>query len=109
MVLYKLTLTRLSATYSAFCRNYGSHYTAAVQRYRSWNEEAIESMATQMETPWQNFVQSLSNFQAGIRDTIEGQFDQAMSQCKLVRYPRLWDPNTDDTRQVIGPVSRQAP
>ncbi|KAF2266375.1 hypothetical protein CC78DRAFT_459505 [Lojkania enalia] len=42
------------SSYSAFCRNYGTHFTNAIG-YRCWNEEAIASMKNDMSGLWNTF------------------------------------------------------
>ncbi|KAI0467376.1 hypothetical protein F4859DRAFT_494186 [Xylaria cf. heliscus] len=61
-------------TYSAFCRNYGTHYTAAVGS-RSWNQEIIEEMIKDMDTPWDEVQMSLDKQGEDIIESIDGLFD----------------------------------
>lgn len=51
---------RSAASYAAFCRKYGDHETPAVGSH-NWNEEAMESMISDLETPWQNLLSTLQN------------------------------------------------
>lgn len=46
------------ATYSAFCRNFGDHYTPTV-RAHNWNEEAMEKMVISLEGCWANLLSAL--------------------------------------------------
>jgi hypothetical protein len=41
-----------TASYSAFCRNYGDHCTNKVG-YRNWNKEALEGMTRDLVQSWQ--------------------------------------------------------
>lgn len=47
-----------TATYSAFCRQYGYHSTGAVGLH-NWNEEAIEGMVQDLSGPWQGLCSVL--------------------------------------------------
>lgn len=70
-----------SATYSAFCRNYGNHMTAATRVRRCWNDEAMQAMVTRMERPWQDFRQTMLRLEEGVSEAIETSFDRAIAQC----------------------------
>ncbi|KAK6227425.1 hypothetical protein QIS74_00980 [Colletotrichum tabaci] len=61
-------------TYSAFCRNYGSHCTKAAGGWHDWNEEIIAGMVTDLVIPWQRLC---SLFDAGIEQAIDS-VDESM-------------------------------
>ncbi|KAI0546704.1 hypothetical protein F4679DRAFT_403678 [Xylaria curta] len=61
-------------TYSAFCRNYGTHSTAAVG-IRSWNQEIIEGMTNDLNTPWDQLQMSLEQRGEDIIESIDDLFD----------------------------------
>ncbi|KAI0865909.1 hypothetical protein F4860DRAFT_458178 [Xylaria cubensis] len=63
-------------TYSAFCRNYGTHSTAAVGP-RSWNQEIIEEMTNDMNTPWDELQMTFEQRGEDIIESIDNLFDLA--------------------------------
>ncbi|KAI0183617.1 hypothetical protein EV127DRAFT_352330 [Xylaria flabelliformis] len=63
-------------TYSAFCRNYGTHSTAAVGP-RSWNQEIIEEMTNDMNTPWDELQMTFEQRGEDIIESIDNLFDIA--------------------------------
>lgn len=66
------------ASYAAFCRNYGDHTTAKMG-YRNWNEEAMESMVSDLEDPWEGFLLQLQDWQESfVSETIEVSTDWAI-------------------------------
>jgi len=65
------------ATYAAFCRKYGDHYTEAVGSH-NWNEEAIESMATALAAPWQTLTTTLQNQHDSADNLIQDLLDWAI-------------------------------
>jgi hypothetical protein len=48
----QLTIGACIETYSAFCRNYGTHSTPGAGGYRCWNEEALKPMNDHLVEPW---------------------------------------------------------
>jgi hypothetical protein len=50
----------LTASYSAFCRNFGNHTTEKVGTH-NWNEEAIEQMTRELTTPWQELRSAIKS------------------------------------------------
>ncbi|KAI5461911.1 hypothetical protein BGZ63DRAFT_423233 [Mariannaea sp. PMI_226] len=58
------------ASYSAFCRNFGSHYTATIGR-RNWNEEAIEEMTSDLQVPCSNFRNSINHREDEIKTLLD--------------------------------------
>ncbi|RYC53741.1 hypothetical protein CHU98_g12467 [Xylaria longipes] len=71
---FKTKIYQPQETYSAFCRNYGTHYTAAVGS-RSWNQEIIEEMIKDMSTPWNGVQVSLDKLSEDIIESIDDLFD----------------------------------
>ncbi|KAF4626102.1 hypothetical protein G7Y89_g12058 [Cudoniella acicularis] len=59
-----------STSFSAFCRNFGDHYTKVAGRH-NWNEEAIEKMARDLATPWQHLKSTLQHDLEGNRNQIQ--------------------------------------
>jgi hypothetical protein len=66
-----------TATYRAFCSNYGDHCTNAVGSH-NWNEEAIEKMIGSLAAPWQNLRLTLQNWHDNITASIEDLMDWAI-------------------------------
>lgn len=64
----------LAATYSAFCRNFGDYFTEKVGRH-NWNEEAIEQMARDLETPWETLKSTFSRDLEGRENRIQQLMD----------------------------------
>ncbi|KAH8648902.1 hypothetical protein BGZ60DRAFT_422535 [Tricladium varicosporioides] len=54
-------------TYKYFCQHFGMHKTEKVGQH-NWNAEAINKMASDLETPWQNLE---STFQRSLEQDIE--------------------------------------
>ncbi|KAI0448932.1 hypothetical protein F5B21DRAFT_520908 [Xylaria acuta] len=71
---FNMRVYRPQETYSAFCCNYGTHYTAAVGS-RSWNQEVIEEMTKDMSTPWNEVQMSLDKRGEDIIESIDDLFD----------------------------------
>ncbi|KAI3320818.1 hypothetical protein HD806DRAFT_505075 [Xylariaceae sp. AK1471] len=65
------------ATYAAFCRNYGTHCTAAVGS-RSWNEEMIEGMTNDLSPSWEKVRISLDHQAEDTVDLIDDLFGWAV-------------------------------
>ncbi|KAJ3532728.1 hypothetical protein NM208_g8311 [Fusarium decemcellulare] len=70
LVGQKLLRSLAAASYSAFCRNFGDHSTPTIGT-RNWNEEAIQGMVEDLETPWDDLCESLEQHQVDISDHIE--------------------------------------
>lgn len=66
----------LSATYSTFCVNYGSHCTPAVGSH-DWNEEAMEVMTSDLELRWTDLLGDIEDRQERARILIQESFDWA--------------------------------
>jgi hypothetical protein len=46
------------STYKTFCSNYGDHSTRT-KGYHCWNEEAMQTMTTDLSTVWDSFADNL--------------------------------------------------
>ncbi|KAM5358468.1 hypothetical protein ACJZ2D_015255 [Fusarium nematophilum] len=66
-------------TYSAFTRNYGDHFTSAVGSH-NWNEEAMEGMSGDLETPWEDLLLRLQERQTSLGSHIETITDEAIER-----------------------------
>jgi hypothetical protein len=66
-----------TATYTAFCRNYGDHSTKAVGSH-NWNEESIESMTRDLVGPWGNFRLAVQERNERTTASIEDLIDWAI-------------------------------
>ncbi|TRX89955.1 hypothetical protein FHL15_009227 [Xylaria flabelliformis] len=73
---FKTRIYRPQETYSAFCRNYGTHSTAAVGP-RSWNQEIIEEMTKDMNTPWDELQMTFEQRGEDMIESIDNLFDLA--------------------------------
>ncbi|TVY32961.1 hypothetical protein LSUB1_G006630 [Lachnellula subtilissima] len=63
-----------AATYSAFCRGFGDHYTGTVGGH-NWNEEAIEHMVGDLGIPWETLKSTLCRDLEGREDRIQQLMD----------------------------------
>ncbi|TGJ78173.1 hypothetical protein E0Z10_g10588 [Xylaria hypoxylon] len=64
------------ASYSAFCRNYGTHRTATIGS-RNWNEEIIEEMESDLSPPWEQVQIGLDQQGGEIAEFIDDVFEEA--------------------------------
>ncbi|KAI1815628.1 hypothetical protein GGS20DRAFT_322793 [Poronia punctata] len=65
------------STYAAFCRNFGTHYTAAV-KHRNWNQEIIQAMSADLDRPWQTVQERLNMKNASIIELIDNLFHEQL-------------------------------
>lgn len=74
-----------TATYSAFCRQYGDYSTKAVGA-RNWNTEAMEAMVTDLAQPWDNLRSRLRNLNectaSSIQDLMNKEFQELGKSCE---------------------------
>ncbi|KAI0867597.1 hypothetical protein GGS24DRAFT_485128 [Hypoxylon argillaceum] len=63
-------------TYAAFCRHFGTHYTATVEQ-RNWNEEIIQKMTDDLSPPWEQLQINLDQQSDGIFQSIDNFFSWA--------------------------------
>ncbi|KAF1845874.1 uncharacterized protein K460DRAFT_366720 [Cucurbitaria berberidis CBS 394.84] len=61
------------SSYSAFCRNYGTHSTAA-KGYRCWNEEAVAEMKSDVQAIWMILRDETQSHLIGIQEFIVQSF-----------------------------------
>lgn len=81
-------------SYAAFCRKFGDHYTAAVGS-RNWNEEALESMVSDLKQPWQTLVRHITSkeqertalIQRSVTWAVNHFGKQFTRMCVIVRNP----------------------
>src|SRR5205809_979438 len=77
-----LTLLTVSqfhpSSYSAFCRNYGTHTTKAVGSL-CWNEKAIKSMTSDMSGLWDAFDRDVESYLDRIYQSVEEVFRNVLS------------------------------
>jgi len=66
----------LSASYAAFCRNYGDYDTDAVGPH-NWNEEALEAMTADLEPLWAELLSDIDSRQETATVLVEELFDSA--------------------------------
>lgn len=69
--------SRLVASYSAFCRNYGDHCTGTIG-CRNWNEEAIGRMVRDLAAPWQSLRSTIQNRHGLTTVSVDGVMDWAI-------------------------------
>ncbi|KAF5668081.1 hypothetical protein FHETE_5347 [Fusarium heterosporum] len=70
-------------TYASFCRNYGNHHTAAVGG-RHWNEEAMDEMVQDLESPWEELCSALQQRQSDMLSDSDTITDTAIEQLEHV-------------------------
>lgn len=58
----KIKADKITASYSAFCRNYGD-YCTPVAGSHNWNQEAVSAMAEDLRSPWRRFRDAVAGFQ----------------------------------------------
>ncbi|OHW99019.1 hypothetical protein CSPAE12_02220 [Colletotrichum incanum] len=76
-------------SYSAFCRNYGSHYTKLIKQ-RDWNEEIIHEVVKDLAPQWDRLCSFTSDMREGINALIENTVDRALEllETELEAFPR---------------------
>lgn len=62
-------------TYGAFCRQYGTHVTAAVG-YHCWNTELLDAMQSDLEGPWFSLENWVSNQRSHLVDVVKAAFEE---------------------------------
>jgi glucan phosphorylase len=77
------------SSYSAFCRNFGTHCTNAIGS-RCWNEEAIASMKRSLNKQWAEFVDDVQVEVDDVKQFIASTFTQMIREAsKLGIIPTL--------------------
>ncbi|KAF2740486.1 hypothetical protein EJ04DRAFT_559010 [Polyplosphaeria fusca] len=62
------------SSYSAFCRNFGTHWTKAIG-HACWNEEAVASMKTDLSDRWDDFSGDAELYLDGVTERVKDVFD----------------------------------
>ncbi|KAF4962888.1 hypothetical protein FSARC_9044 [Fusarium sarcochroum] len=70
-------------SYSAFCRKFGNHFTPAVGAH-NWNEEAMEEMVRDLESPWQELRAALQQRQDDLLSHVTIVTDTAIEQLETL-------------------------
>ncbi|KAF2710421.1 hypothetical protein K504DRAFT_405554 [Pleomassaria siparia CBS 279.74] len=76
------------ASFSAFCRNYGEHYTRTIGS-KCWNGEAMSTMKEDLYSQWVNLERSLPAYLEQTNVFIESCFIRVINTLKKI-------PNADD-------------
>ncbi|KAI1423392.1 hypothetical protein F5Y12DRAFT_757515 [Xylaria sp. FL1777] len=89
------------ASYSAFCRNYGTHCTGAIGS-RNWNEEIIQAMTDDLQPPWEELQSSLDQQSEDIVEFIQNVFEEVdeILATELDDFP-------DTTLPIVSTLSSQ--
>ncbi|KAL2694823.1 hypothetical protein Neosp_001410 [[Neocosmospora] mangrovei] len=82
------------STYSAFCRNYGAHCTAAAG-WHNWNEEIIEGMVQDVKEPWRDLCNSLQQRQTSLVQGVDTMLDAASER---------FETELDDDYDAVAPL-----
>ncbi|GAB1193803.1 hypothetical protein APSETT444_003033 [Aspergillus pseudonomiae] len=72
-------------TYSAFCRKYGTHSTDAV-KYRSWNEELLEGMQTDLEERWESIERWVYMQKSTLGEAVRRTFEENKAQIEDIMH-----------------------
>ncbi|KNG83860.1 hypothetical protein ANOM_007635 [Aspergillus nomiae NRRL 13137] len=72
-------------TYSAFCRKYGTHSTGAV-KYRSWNEELLEGMQTDLEERWESIERWVYMQKSTLGEAVRRTFEENKAQIEDIMH-----------------------
>lgn len=71
------------ATYAAFCRQYGDHYTPTAGGH-CWNREATSQMVKHVEGMWESMSTENEHLQSEYLLSIEDAFSKARKHGKLM-------------------------
>ncbi|KAI1844902.1 hypothetical protein JX266_008918 [Neoarthrinium moseri] len=94
------------ASYAAFCRNHGEYYTQAVGS-RCWNAEMIETMANDLDRPWQVLLESVQSHQEDLLSSVQESIDWAIQylETEIQRSSELVDTLTEALASRLGHLS----
>ncbi|KAB8261079.1 hypothetical protein BDV32DRAFT_137730 [Aspergillus pseudonomiae] len=72
-------------TYSAFCRNYGTHSTKAAN-YRCWNEELLEGMRFYLKERWESIQGWVSIQKLTLGEAVRRAFEENKAQIEDIMH-----------------------
>ncbi|PIG85793.1 hypothetical protein AARAC_011290 [Aspergillus arachidicola] len=74
------------STYSAFCRNYGTHSTPGAGGYRCWNEELLEGMQSDLEERWESIRDWVCMQKTALEETVRRTFEENTAKIEDVMH-----------------------
>ncbi|KAE8370056.1 hypothetical protein BDV27DRAFT_140731 [Aspergillus caelatus] len=74
------------STYSAFCRNYGTHSTPGAGGYHCWNEELLEGMQTDLEARWASIQEWVCMQKTVLKETVRRTFEENTAQIEDIMH-----------------------